>query len=159
MRYLDRNVQVLFPVRLFYQSQGIPCWIPLLSFLEAACCRATDRGVLGKERLSGTNLEKSEMYRKRALCRRQGSMLCEYLKLHKCRKEKPASYMHEHEQHYLACLSELINTTWRVLLFTRKGIFGRINTICKLSWKSHKGVIKHDLINCCEIGMDFYLLK
>lgn len=40
-----------------------------------------------------------------------------------------------------------------------KAFLDRINRICKLSRKIRKSVIKHDLINCCEIGMDFYSLK
>lgn len=64
--YLDRNVQVLFPVRLLHQSQGI-LWMnsSVLAFLEAACCRETDMWIFflsfflrGKERLSGRNLGK-----------------------------------------------------------------------------------------------------
>lgn len=97
--------------------------------------------------------------RKKALWRRKGSVLCEYLKLQQHRKGKLVDYMHEHEQHYPACLSELINITWHVLVFTCKENFVRLRTTCKLSWKNYKDIIKHDSRNWCRIGMDFYLVK
>ncbi len=158
----------LFPVRLFYQSQGIlRLNSSLLTFLEATCCRGCfsdwQRLFGGKRGFQGRIWKNRKCIdvagRKKALCRRQGSVLREYLELHQRWKEKVVGYIHEHEQHYPACLSELINTTWHMLLFTCKGIFVRINTICKLSWKNYKDVIKHDLINWCRIGMDFYSVK
>lgn len=117
MRYLDRNVQVLFPVRLFYQSQGIVRLnSSLLTFLDEESAFQTDRRFLGEREAFMEEFRENRKCmdlagRKKALCRRQGSLLCDYLKLHQRRKEKLVGYDHDHEQHYPACLSELINIT------------------------------------------------
>lgn len=168
MRYLDRNVQVFyFLLDSSTNHRGFSSWIPLCSHSwklhVAEGVFQTDKGFWRKRGFRGRIWKNRKCIdlagRKKALCRRQGSVLCEYLELHQRWKEKVVGYIHEHEQHYPACLSELINTTRHMLLFTCKGIFVRIYTICKCSWKNYEEIIKHDLINWCRIGMDFYSVK
>ncbi len=133
--------------------KGFTAWIPLCSHSwklhVAKRVFQTDRGFCGGKRgFHGRiwkNLKCIDLAgRKEALSRRQGSMLCKYSKLHQCRKEKLVGSIHGHEQHYPACLSELIKITWHMLLFKCKGIFVRITRICKLSPKSCMNIIKDD---------------